>query len=485
MKRVYSDQLADVQKYLGYSNRRSNFAEFQKIVKTEILRNLETPSHFSLVSEIFSREEKNPSVPIKSDQKIALKLYKWSKGKSKKERPKPSDIHDIAGVTVVCNYPSDTDEVAELLKDKFRSNLLGISKVTFRDPNTTKGYRAYHAIATGKGKFNGITCEIQIKTSLTMSWGAKTHDLTYKPLGEIDHRLNLYMEKLTNVALILDEQSEILKSLIFEAWQMDEERRDAARLELILGVKTSGAQQVDELVELISTQSTELSVSSLADNIHDEILQKIEDCKNDMGCSKDLCRVAVLYALSRKFGDRNDWAIEQIDHWHDFVEGDEDLENEVLSFRSIASMVLGEYEEAIETGREVLSRAEKKGDGSLAKANLAYFLSEAFFHRAFDESSGAGELVTEVTDDCAAESLSFLDEIDVDQIKDEAKRFRVEDTIGAVLITCSQEEEHIRRGLEICKAALSRAVGTEWEEASKVFFSLHEKRAFRRLIAFK
>ena len=488
MQRVYSEQLAEVQKYLGNANRRRLYEDFQDVVKREILRNLDTPRHFSLVSEIFSRSDRSPEAPIKTDQKIALKLYKWSRGLEKKDRPKAAEIHDIGGVTVVCNYPSDTDQVAELFRSSFDSSYFSFTKVDFRDPARTNGYRAYHAVASGLGNYNGITCEVQIKTSLTMSWGAKTHDLTYKPMGEIDKRLNLYMEKLSNVALILDEQSEILKSLIFDAWEMDEERRNTARRQLISGIATSEDPGAAEIANFVSDNSVELSVSSLSDPLHDEALEKIRDCCSDPGPSKDLCRVVVLYALCRKFGDRNDWAIEIIDDWYERIEGDEGEEYGVLAFRSVACMALGEYEEAIETGREIVRRAENLGEKErlvIAKANLAYFLSEAYFHRAFDESSGGGERITKGSDDCRDEALDIAQKLDIDKIADIAKKFRTLDTKGGVMITCSESENDIRAGLDICEDARKQSIGSDWEEAAKSFFSLHEKRAFRRLLSFK
>ena len=488
MKRVYSEQLGEVQRFLGNSNRRNLFLEFQDVVKREVLRNLETPNHYSLVSEVFSRSDKSPEAPIKTDQKIALKLYKWSRGVEKKERPKPADIHDVAGVTVVCNYPSDTDAVAELLNNEFSSDFFFFSKVEYRDPRETRGYRAHHAIATGQGKFNGITCEVQIKTSLTMSWGAKTHDLTYKPLGKIDTRLNLYMEKLSSIALILDEQSEILKSLIFDAWEMDEERRNTARHELISGISTSGDRGAEEVARFIESHSAELAVSSLSDPLHDRVLNMIGGCCTSQGHSKDLCRVAVLYALCRKHGDRNDWAIEKIDEWFDTLDEDLEAQKMALSFRSVSCMALGEYEEAIETAREIIKHTAHSGLPdlhSVALANLSYFLAEAYFHRAFDESSGAGELITQGTEECGKEALEIIQSIDVEKISDSAKRFRTLDTKGAVLITCSHQERDIRQGLVLCGQAKAQSVGTVWEETASSFFSLHEKRAFRRLLSFR
>jgi hypothetical protein len=58
------------------------------------------------------------------------------------------------------------------------------------------------------------------------------------------------------------------------------------------------------------------------------------------------------------------------------------------------------------------------------------------------------------------------------------------DTLGAIEIACGRtEEEDIRSGLRRCQAALE-AVDTQSPErpVAEAFFSLHERRAFRRLL---
>lgn len=487
MQRVYAEQLVEVKRFLRNANRRNLFIEFQDIVKREILRNLDAPQHFSLVSEIFSRKDRSPDAPIKTERKIALKLYKWSRDRKRKQA-RPADVHDIAGVTVVCNYPSDTNIIAQILDKEFSSTELYFREVEFKDPVKTRGYQAYHVIACGLGRLNGITCEVQIKTALMMGWGIKTHDLTYKPLGEIDDRLNLYMEKLSNVALILDDQSEILKSLIFDAWEMDEERRNTARHQLISNILTLGDQNTEKVAAFLERHSAELSVSSLSDPLHDKVLSMIDECLQSSGHSKDLCRVVVLYSLCRKLGDRNDLAIEHIDDWYNSMKDEDDQKKSVLSFRSVACMALGEYEEAIQTGREIVKISATLRDNDtkiVAQGNLSYFLSEAYFHRVFDESSGAGELITDASEECRLEALSIAQKLQVQKVSDEVRRLRTLDTKGAVLITCSDQETSIRLGLQLCQEAYEGLRSMPSETAAESFFSLHEKRAFRRLLSFK
>ena len=64
----------------------------------------------------------------------------------------------------------------------------------------------------------------------------KIHDLMYKPPGDIDERLHNHMNKLGQILTLVDDQSEILKCIIEEAWYMDRKRRDAAQKSLLSGV---------------------------------------------------------------------------------------------------------------------------------------------------------------------------------------------------------------------------------------------------------
>ncbi|MBJ3776385.1 RelA/SpoT domain-containing protein [Acuticoccus mangrovi] len=484
MKRVYAKELEKVELYLSRSSRRELYTEFQSTVTSELQRAFETPRLHDLVIEVFSRAEKDPRNPIKTDRKIALKLYKWNKSSTVNPPATPEQVHDIAGVTIVCNYPSDTDEICNYLKEEFSSSRFRIDRISFRDPLTNKGYRAFHIVAVGLGKFHKIPCEIQIKTLLAMSWGTKTHDLTYKPAAEIDRRLSLYMEKLTFVAQILDEQSEILKSLISDAWELDAARRHVASTELVMGIKRSSDQDAIDILSYVQNNKERLSVVSLSDDLTMELFQRFDLYVDAKGLSRDLCRVAAVYALLRPSGDRTDWAIELIDDWIDSIHSSDERNNSIV-FRSLVCMALSEYEEALSTGREVLKIAAESPSASSvkAKANLAYFLSEAYFHRAFDESSGGGEIITEATEECAQEALDIIHDLIANSGGTDWNS-QVEDTIGAVLISCSQEESGVRDGLDRCRRALNQVSNGEGLSLAKAFYSLHEKRAFRRLLKF-
>lgn len=489
MDRIYAKELGEVEEYLKRWNRRKKLLSLQSTAKEELIKACENPAVHALVVDIKSRADGDVDNPLKADRKIAVKLYKWRKGQSikktkKKEKwPTPSDIHDIAGLTVLCSYPSDTDEFTRFLKNEFESEFFKVSSFRFMDPAKTKGYRAHHGVLTGTGKFRGLKCEIQVKTFSTLSWGIKTHDLTYKPAGEIDARLSGYMEKLVSVAQILDEQSEILKSQIGDGWGMDVIRRDPARMEMLKGVHQSRDRAATSIVKKIEASVDVISVAADSSPIVTNILDLVDAYIEKRGHNLEICRVCAIFALTRKLNDYNDWAIEVADDWLSSLDGGSVDYNKALVFRSLIVMSLGEYEEAIHTGKLVVEAAKKANNArqiSMAESNLAYFYSEAYYHRCFDEAVGGQEIITDRTDECAKIALRMVKGLE----KNGGLRPQAQDTVGAVLISCSREETEVRRGLELCKQALDAVKGTGTETSLRAFFSLHEKRAFRRLLRF-
>jgi ppGpp synthetase/RelA/SpoT-type nucleotidyltranferase len=119
------------------------------------------------ICEVKSRAHATPLEPIKSKKKIALKLRKWRKSNS---RAKIADIHDIAGTTVVCPYPSDVDFIKQFLIRMADSHKKEFVFSDFK-PIDRPDYHAFHTVADGQGRFLTFKCELQLKTLFTQSWG--------------------------------------------------------------------------------------------------------------------------------------------------------------------------------------------------------------------------------------------------------------------------------------------------------------------------
>lgn len=71
----------------------------------------------------------------------------------------------------------------------------------------------------------GPVCELQIKTLLHDAWGAKTHDLTYKPAGRIGAELLESFELLGTQLANLEIQSDTLRASIVKTASVRETKR--------------------------------------------------------------------------------------------------------------------------------------------------------------------------------------------------------------------------------------------------------------------
>jgi ppGpp synthetase/RelA/SpoT-type nucleotidyltranferase len=127
-------------------------------------------------------------------------------GRKKYQNPL-SEITDLAGVRVVCNYESDLGTISELINSNFdvyehidKSHDLGTDKM---------GYHGSHFIVALGTRYSGtrydsivkLKCEVQVRTVLQDAWAIISHQLVYKNEDAIPQRLR---RDLNNVASLLE-----------------------------------------------------------------------------------------------------------------------------------------------------------------------------------------------------------------------------------------------------------------------------------------
>lgn len=478
MARIYAKELQEVQYYLDQNNRESKFSEFQDAVKRRLDDILRDTRLDGCIHSIFSRET------VKSRKSIALKLYKW-----RKQNPTAqcSDIHDIAALTVTCFYPSDVNLIKNFISENESLFEKVFSVKNVRDLNYPD-YSACHFILSGRGRFLTITCELQIKTILARDWGLKTHDLLYKPPADLDERLRNHMAKIGQVLRLVDDQSEIVKSLIESALFLDSRRRKAAQKSLISGFSDHPESHI---VELLTTWETSDEFKTANNEELQNYDEAIMNAHNEHGSCLDLCRIVCLYALSRPNRDRNDFALYVIDSHITKLNSDSDKLKRSLVFQANALMALEEYEECLKISESIIKIAESDTNSpdiiTAAKLNHAYYLSEAYYHRVFDEPVGGGERTRIESDNCGIEALRIINAFRP-RLDSSRHRAQLMDTVGSVLISCGDEEDDVREGLTLCLKAVNEAERSSASardiERIRAFYSLHERRAFARLVRF-
>jgi ppGpp synthetase/RelA/SpoT-type nucleotidyltranferase len=182
-----------------------------------------------VVYRIYGRADKQSDHDLfKSREKIAIALSRT---------PDPAkaqieDIADIVGLTIVVHYPDQIEAVVEELNRRLSAPERIVAAPA--KPMSSRGYYATHVVFTSNHQdHRRKKCEVQIKTVLHDAWGAKTHDLTYKPKGPFDERFEKMMQVFGDALQAIDKQSEVLRELIEERWRAEHEWKKIVRQALL------------------------------------------------------------------------------------------------------------------------------------------------------------------------------------------------------------------------------------------------------------
>jgi len=127
---------------------------------------------------------------IKSPESIARKLM--AKGFAPTPENAVAQLHDLAGVRVVCAYRDDVYTIAKLLTSQDDIRLLR-TRDYIREPKPN-GYRSLHLIveipvflSTGK---QYLPVEVQIRTIAMDFWASLEHRIRYKVEFQVPEDLN-------------------------------------------------------------------------------------------------------------------------------------------------------------------------------------------------------------------------------------------------------------------------------------------------------
>ncbi len=130
-----------------------------------------------------------------------------------------SDLQDIAGLRIMCQFVEDIYEVVDLLRQ--RNDFKIIQERDYIANKKASGYRSYHLVIeypvqliTGEKK---LLVEIQIRTLAMNFWATIEHSLNYKYQGEFPEEINTRLELTAEAAFLLDEEMSKIRDEIQEA----------------------------------------------------------------------------------------------------------------------------------------------------------------------------------------------------------------------------------------------------------------------------
>ncbi|MBS4193658.1 GTP pyrophosphokinase [Lederbergia citri] len=130
-----------------------------------------------------------------------------------------SEMQDIAGLRMMCQFVDDIETVVKLLRQ--RNDFRIVEERNYISNKKQSGYRSYHVVIeypvqTIRGE-KKILAEIQIRTLAMNFWATIEHSLNYKYKGQFPEEINKRLQSAAEAAFRLDEEMSQIKEEIQEA----------------------------------------------------------------------------------------------------------------------------------------------------------------------------------------------------------------------------------------------------------------------------
>lgn len=170
---------SDPQKFIENTAKFNNLMMMYRCAIREVRTKLEV-----LDDEFSVENQRNPISFIKTRVKKPASIYRKLQKTGFEFTPENiiTQLHDVAGIRVVCAFVDDIYTIADLLAEQDDITVLKI-KDYIKNPKPN-GYRSYHMIveipvffSTGK---TPMKVEIQIRTNGMDFWATLEHQLRYK-----------------------------------------------------------------------------------------------------------------------------------------------------------------------------------------------------------------------------------------------------------------------------------------------------------------
>lgn len=130
-----------------------------------------------------------------------------------------TEMEDIAGIRIICQFVEDIHQVVELLRD--RNDFTIVLEKDYVTHKKDSGYRSYHVICEYPVQLiheeKTILVEIQIRTLSMNAWATIEHSLNYKYKGEYPEEIQKRLQNTAESAHQLDEEMSKIREEIKEA----------------------------------------------------------------------------------------------------------------------------------------------------------------------------------------------------------------------------------------------------------------------------
>ena len=204
------NELLNIEKMADSTMEEKTFEYIREFVKTQQQYNAaikEVRTKLEILNEEFGvKHDHNPIHSIESRLKSTRSMIKKLKDRQFELSISSAkqNLHDIAGIRVICCYIEDIYAVAEMLTSQNDVTLIQ-TKDYIKNPKPN-GYRSLHLVLTipiflSNGP-KDIPVEIQIRTVAMDVWASLEHELRYKTSNDIPNQVN---DELFNCAETLSD----------------------------------------------------------------------------------------------------------------------------------------------------------------------------------------------------------------------------------------------------------------------------------------
>lgn len=130
-----------------------------------------------------------------------------------------TEMQDIAGLRMMCQFVDDIKRVVELLRN--RNDFEIVEERDYISHKKVSGYRSYHVVIrypvqTIQGE-KKILAEIQIRTLAMNFWATIEHSLNYKYKGQFPEDIQMRLQRAAEAAFRLDEEMSLIRGEIQDA----------------------------------------------------------------------------------------------------------------------------------------------------------------------------------------------------------------------------------------------------------------------------
>jgi len=462
-----------VESYFSNSSAEKNYIKLLDLVRStcnDEWRNIKN----GMIYRIYDRRDKQDAYALKTNEKIAIALVNIAKQQDKKPKDISIDsITDIIGITIVTHYHDHIDFIANKITNALKSKRIICQKPKKIEKN---GYHATHIVTTSDmHEHRGKSCEIQIKSVLNDVWSARTHDLTYKPLGLMDPRIKKVFEAFGDALDAIEKQSALLREMIEEQWRSEFYWRNEVRKELLesIPVWSIHGKIAKRIKDKIDREKSRYQFCAITNNKLQNIFKSVDHLEKKSPREAYIIR-AYLALLRGDEGEiekttkiAKDWMRGAIE----LLQSKKIDEYELWSI-PLVLLACDKFEDAIESSDEILSRSDLLTEYSRAavkfnKADL--LLWNAMQHRPTNDDE-LEKLKTEI-ELLIADSKILFEKDDTPYL----------DAIGMIEVIFSNQPSKIRNGIRNIQKASDNA-STEDKRIAEATLELHSRYAWRRLM---